>query len=495
MRFDYKTQVLVVGAGSAGVAAAIAAARNGAETMLIERSGFVGGISSTLPWLGYHDQEYRQVVKGLGQEFIDDLIDANQAVAPCYDPKCGSTFSLNFHYWKILAMRKLTSAGVNVLLHALYVDTVREGDRLAGVIIETKSGRQKIEAEVIIDCSGDGDVAARGGVSWEKGRTKDGLVQAPTLVFSFSNIDRAELVEACKNPDLNYREWLEPYPEIRKKFVAQLDTLPSFVFGGFASLIEKARAQDGIEFPQSRVVGVKLHKEDEFMVVMTRVLGLDPTDARSLSDSYVKLYEQVEQIMVFFREWVPGFREAELKEIAPILGIRESRRIMGDYLLNKEDVMAGRRFDDGVSMGGYHIDIHRPSGSWVESYNVKTYSIPIRSLIARDVDNLLMAGKCISATHEAIASTRVIPICIGQGQAVGTAAAIAVAAKKSVRDVSVPGLQDRLIEQGAELGQSLGEPNYEAIDRFGQLPHVEDESTSGEGDEVTQGAWLEKKSL
>ena len=488
--FDYKTQVLVVGAGSAGVTAALAAARNGAETLLIERSGFLGGISATLPWLGFHDREYRQVVKGLGQEFVDDLIASGDAVDPCMDPKCGSTFSFNFHAWKILAMKKLREAGVKILLQALYVDTLREGDRVTGVVLESKSGRQTIGADVVIDCSGDGDVAARGGLSWEKGRAKDGLVQAPTLVFTIGGVNRQELIAACKDPKFNYREWLAPYPDVRERFVSNLDDLPSFIFGGFADLITQAREAGDVSIPQSRVVGVKLHRDDEFMVVMTRVLGLDPTDVESMSDAFANIYAQVPPIVTFFRKWIPGFSQCVLREVAPIMGVRESRRIMGDYVLTGDDVIAGRAFDDAVSMGGYHIDLHRPSGSWVESYNVQAYTIPFRSLVSKDAENLMMAGKCISATHEAIGSTRVIPICMGQAQAVGTAAAMAVDTSKTVRDIPIRDLQNRLIDQGAEIGQSLGEPNQEAIDKYGQLPLEEEEGTSGEADPVTAGAWV-----
>ncbi|MCZ6671894.1 MAG: FAD-dependent oxidoreductase [Verrucomicrobia bacterium] len=493
VNFDYKTQVLVVGAGSAGVTAALAAARNGATTLLIERSGFLGGISATLPWLGFHDREYRQVVKGLAQEFVRDLVADGDAVDPCLDPKCGSTFSFNFHAWKIMAMRKMEEAGVKVLLHAVYVDTLRENDRITGVVIETKTGRQNIGADVVIDCSGDGDVAARGGLTWEKGRTKDGLVQSPTLVFRIGGVNRQELVNACKDPAYNYREWLDPYPDVRERFVANLDDLPSFIFGGFADLMQQARDAGELDVPQSRVVGVKLHEEDEFMAVMTRVLGLDPTNVDNMSNAFSSLYKQVTPIMNFFRKWVPGFSQCVLREIAPIMGVRESRRIIGDYILTGEDVIAGTEFEDAVSMGGYHIDIHRPSGSWVESYNVQAYTIPLRSLISKDAENLLMAGKCISATHEAIGSTRVIPICMGQAQAVGTVSAMAVNKNKSVRDISVHDLQNTLIDQGAEIGQSLGEPNLEAIEKYGQLPLEDAEKTSGEGDPVTSGAWLSSK--
>jgi hypothetical protein len=265
------------------------------------------------------------------------------------------------------------------------------------------------------------------------------------------------------------------------------------ICGGYAKLIEKARAAGAFDVPQSRVVGVKLHRPDEYLVVMTRVLGLDPTDVRSLTDAYAKVYEQIPILVNFFKGYVPGFEQSHLREIAPMLGVRESRRIMGDYLLNADDLIAGRVFDDAVCMGAYHIDIHRPAGTWVDSHNVRAYTIPLRSLIARDVDGLLMAGKCISATHEAIASTRVIPICMGQGQAAGTVAALAVKAGTPVRKVPIAKLQDLLAEQGAEFGRTVGEPNWKAIEEVGQLP-FDEPPTTGDKDPVTSGeeSWVRK---
>jgi hypothetical protein len=378
-------------------------------------------------------------------------------------------------------------------MHTVVVETLREGDRICGVIVENKSGRQRIEADVTIDCSGDGDVAARGGVKWEKGRTADGLVQAPTLVFKLGGVSREGFIAGCKNPSINYREWIAPYPDIREKMMRRIDRMHVIICGGYAKLIENARAAGDFEVPQSRVVGVKLHRPDEYLVVMTRVLGLDPTDISSLTDAYAKVYEQIPVLVRFFKKYVPGFEDSYLREIAPMLGVRESRRIMGDYVLTAEDLIAGRVFDDAVSMGAYHIDIHRPAGTWVDSHNVRTYTIPLRSLIARDVDGLLMSGKCISATHEAIASTRVIPICQGQGQAAGTVAALAVKAGVSVRQVPIAKLQDTLAAQGAEFGRTVGGPNLQAIDEVGQLP-FDEPPTTGDRDPVTagEGSWVRK---
>jgi len=486
-----KTQVLVVGAGAAGVNAALAASKNGAQTMLVETSGFLGGISSTLPWLGFHDRDYRQVIKGLAAEVVDRMVAMKACSGYVLDPKCGSAVSLDNHLWKCICMQMAREAGIQLMLQTHVVDTLRQKDRIRGIVVEHKSGRQKIEAEIIIDCSGDGDVAARGGAAWEKGRTGDGLVQAPTLVFRLGGVNRDHFIAGCRDKSLNYREWLAPYPELLAKMHQRLDRMPVIICGGFASLVKKATMAGELDVPQTRIVGVKLHRPDQFLVVMTRVLGIDPTNVNSLTDSYTRVYEQIPQLVRFFQRWVPGFEGSHLLEIAPMLGVRESRRIVGDYMLTAEDLSEGRVFSDAVAMGGYHIDIHRPSGTWVESRNVPAYTIPLRSLTAAGVEGLLMAGKCLSATHEAVASTRVIPICMAQGQAVGTAAALAIRQKKSVRDINMRLLQDVLMSQGAEIGETLGEPDWQAIEEVGQLP-FDEPPTTGDRDHVSSqaSAWV-----
>jgi hypothetical protein len=478
-----RTEVLVVGGGGAGTVAALAAGRNGAKTLLVEYQGFVGGISATLTWLGFHDQEYRLVVKGIPLEIVERLQANGDAGQFALDPKCSSALSLDNHAFKSLAVEMLREAGVELMLHTHVVDTLREDDRIVGVVVEHKSGRQHILADVVIDCSGDGDVAARGGAAWEKGRTGDGLVQSPTLVFRLGGVDRDELIRGCRNWDWAYREWFIPYPELREKFLARLDRVDTFIFGGFAPLVQRAIDNGELHTPQTRIIGVKTHVRDEFLAVTTRILGLDPTDTASLTDAYVQTYQQVPEQVRMYRKYIPGFANARLLEIAPMLGIRESRRIMGDHVLSAEDLLSERRFEDAVAMGGYHVDIHRPDGTWVDSTDVPAYQIPFRSLVARDVDGLLMAGKCLSATHQAVASTRVIPICMAQGQAVGTAAALAVRRGVSVRDVPTAVLQDTLMAQGAEIGATLGPPNQQAIDEVGQFPKKRRPAANGTGAE------------
>ncbi len=483
--------VLVIGAGAAGLTAALAAARNGASTLLVESAGFLGGLSATLPWLGFHDRDYRQVVKGLAAEFVQRLRQAGASSDYEYDIKCGSAVSIDTHRWKCLAMQLCAEAGVKLMLHTHVIDTIREGSQITGVVVHHKSGLQRIQARTTIDCTGDGDVAARAGVPWEKGRTGDGLVQAPTLVFRLGGMNRPAFIDACRREDLNYREWLSPYPALRAKTLARLDRMQVIICGGFAPLLAQARSAGDLDLPQTRIVGVKTHQPDEFTVVMTRVLGLDPVDINSVTSAYVRVYEQIPQLVSFFRNYVPGFANARLIEIAPMLGIRESRRITGDYVLTEDDLVSGRIFPDAVAMGAYHIDIHRPSGTWVESRNVRAYTIPLRSLIARGVDGLMMAGKCLSATHEAIASTRVIPVCMAQGQAAGTAAAIAAKRRASIRQTPLTELQSLLQQQGAEIGRTLEPPNQILIEQIGQLP-FDEPPTTGDRDEASSAAvaWL-----
>jgi hypothetical protein len=489
----YKTQVLVVGSGAAGICAALAAARNGAQTLLVEGSGFLGGISSTLPWLGFHDRDYRMVVKGLPLEIVLRLQRMGAASDFVLDPKCGSAVGIDCHVWKCLAMEMAHEAGVQVMLHSQVVETIREGDRILGVVVQNKSGRQRILSDFTIDCSGDGDVAALAGVRWEKGRTADGLVQSPTLVFRMAGLDPQEFLTGCRNRELRYREWIADLPDVWEKTMKRLDSMQVVICGGYAGLMEQARKAGELDIPQTRVVGVRLHRTDQFLVVMTRVLGLDPTDINSLNQAYSRVYRQIPPLVAFFKKWVPGFKDAYLDEVAPMLGVRESRRIMGDYVLQAEDLISGRHFDDAVCMGGYHIDIHRPAGTWVESHNVRAYTIPMRSLIAADVEGLLMAGKCLSATHEAVASTRVVPICMGQGQAVGTAAALAVAKRCSPREVATATLQQCLMDQGAEIGRTLESPDPALIEEIGQPP-FEEGISSGDRDAASSQAeaWLTK---
>jgi FAD dependent oxidoreductase len=458
--------VVVVGAGGAGLTAALASARRGVETLLVEQQSFVGGNSGQLPWLGMHSRDLRQVVKGMPAEFVRRMQERGEASRISLDPVLGSVVAMNTHAWRLLAMNLLAEAGVRVLLQHPVVEVRRRGDRIEELVLQTKSGPMAISADVVIDTSGDGDVAALAGVPWGKGRTSDGRVQAPTLVFRLAGVDRPAFVAGAQALG-THRELLDQHPVARAKLLARLPEEQVITFGGFADLFARARAETGLSVPTIRAIGVLDHRS-HFHAVCTKVTEFDPTDADSLARAYEDAYAQIQPLIDFFRAYVPGFATVELAEIAPMLGVRESRRVVGDYVLTEDDVRSGAVFDDVVAMGGYHIDIHDPDGSWVESRSVRPYDIPYRSLVARGVENLLVAGKCFSGTSEAVASTRVIPICMAQGQAAGTAAALA-GRGGAVRDVAIADLQRELRADGAELRQSLGEPDPRLLERYGAI--------------------------
>ena len=306
MKSTYKnnlnSEIVVVGGGAAGLAAALSAARNGADAVLIDNNGYLGGLSTTLPWLGFHDRDYRLIVKGLPLEFVRRLQDCGAGAPFEYDIKCGSAFSFDSHMWKCVAVQMCLEAGVKVMFQTRVTGVLQEGNRVTGVIAYDKSGERRITASMVIDCSGDGDIASMAGAVWKKGRDDDGLVQTPTLVFKLGGVDRAGFVAGCKNDTLNYREWLSDYPELRAKTVARLDDMQVIVCGGYASLVEKARKAGDVDLPQTHIVGVKLHRPDEFLVVMTRVLGLDPVNGDSINEAYSHVYPADPHAGQFFQK-------------------------------------------------------------------------------------------------------------------------------------------------------------------------------------------------
>ncbi len=442
-----ETEVLVVGAGPAGIAAALASARNGARTLLIERFGHVGG-NLTAGLVGpcmtsYSLDGQQQLIKGIFEELVLKMEATGGAVHPSKVPHssewCGfiefghdKVTPFDPEAIKVAALELLLDAGVEVQFHTFMVDTIVEDGAVTGVIAASKSGLEAYRAMVTIDCSADADVAARGGAAFALGRDEDGLTQPMTLFFRVANVD-----------DEVVRQYVADHPE---------DYRP------FASIVAKAR-EDG-EFPIQRK-GVGLYKTLEpgvWRINTTRLHHLDGTDVRDLTTGEIEGRRQVMALMRFLRERLPGFEHATLLDTAEMIGVRETRRIVGEYTLTADDLATGREFDDVIALCGYPVDIHSPTGdgggtdgAW-QTANV--YQIPYRCLVPRDLDGLLVAGRSISASHEAMGATRVMPPSFAMGEAAGTAAAIALEHRVPVRDVDVADVQRTLVRRGAYLGDS-----------------------------------------
>ncbi|CAM3920208.1 FAD-dependent oxidoreductase [Cohnella lubricantis] len=443
------TDVVVVGGGPAGINAALAAGRNGARTLLIERYGFLGGMSTVAlvyPWMTFHTMEGKQVIAGIAQEIVERLQALHASPGHVRDT-CGFVHTITpFHpeIYKVLVMDMLKEAGVKLLLHS-FVDGVQMsgvgGEHIESVRITTKSGPVTVRAKMFVDTSGDADIAWLSGAPVLQGRDSDRLTQPMTMKFRMRGVDLAAVKRyMIEHPDEFYR----------KTPIAELDQLPLSAVQGFYKHWKEA----DLPINRDQVLFFTGPEEDEVLVNMTRVQGLDGTKVEDLTLAEEEGRRQVLMVADFMRQRLPGFERASISQVGAQIGIRETRRLDGQYSLQIEDVTEGRRFEDVIARSGYPIDIHDPktkgvTAAWIAGDGA--YDIPYRALLAKKVDNLLAGGRCISTSHEALATTRLSPSCMATGQAAGTAAALSAAAGISPQSLDVKRLQETLVKQGAIL--------------------------------------------
>ncbi|MFA7372470.1 MAG: FAD-dependent oxidoreductase [bacterium] len=436
------SDVLVAGGGVAGIAAALSAAGNGAKTILLERYGFLGGTVTSCPmsWIGGYNEE---VHSGIIREMIFRLRQKGGITREFYNPVIGGLMlEVSLDTFKEVSVLMLHEAGVELLLHCWIADSIVEDGSVKGVIIESKSGRQAISSGVTIDATGDGDVVARAGAAFEKGRPDDGKMQAMTLCGpTMDNVDVSVLLEFV-------REYRRRHPEEIREFI---DGDPVFAVSGFTGMIEGAKREGnlGLLYDTIWING----KKGSNMVDLSGSFVPD-ADGTSMSDLTLAEAESLTQLscMVdFARRYIPGFNGSRrLDRGSAAIGVRETRRLVGEYMLTEEDIVAGRKFDDVVARNSTPMDVHNPEGnqSWTE---VKPYDIPYRCLVPQDINGLIAAGRCISATHRALASVRFIPCCMGTGEAAGLAAALATRSDIYPRQVDISELQDTLRDQGVSI--------------------------------------------
>lgn len=436
--------VVVLGGGPAGIGAAIAAARNGAKTVLVERYGFMGGMATAglLPVITGTNSKTERIVKGVCQDLIDRMVAIGGAIDRQERPYPDSSqVTYEPNPFKYVADQMMREAGVDVFLHTFFCDCIVEGDEIKGVIVESKSGRQVILAKYVIDATGDGDVAARAGASFVKGRESDGLLMGVTMCFNLRNVNIGVDVG---------RKRLKEFPEYNAMLY---------------QCIEKARANGDFPWtPEYRkdkngnpyVVGPWLEnliKPDEISVNFTTLFG-DPTVVEDLTAMEMDGREYVQEFIKFFRKYVPGFENCCLTEVAPQLGIRESRRVCGEYTLTAEDVYEGARFDDAIAVGGsWSVDIHRSfyGDEHIFEDVTNTFDIPYRCLLSKDIKNLLTAGRCISVSRVGLGIIRLMAPCFAIGEGAGVAAALAAKEGKTLRQIDIKTVQQMLRDGGAFL--------------------------------------------
>jgi len=439
-----KYDVVVCGGGTAGAIAALAATRQGASVLLVEQDAFLGGnATSGLPFLGFYGPEKMQIVDGIPGELVRELVNQDASPGHIIDPRWYSFTPFNPDILKLHLLRTLTANNVHMLFHATVLEsTVDARGRISDITVRVLTSKYKIHGRVFVDATGDGTLASAAGLPIEK----DCALQAATLVFRLSGFDRVQ-----------FAGFIERHPEeikgIDEGWVpSRFSTEANFAFCGLFNLLRKAIEENELSVPVRFICFNTSFSPEYVTVVGTRILGLDATNGMLLSEAEAKAQLQVWQLLSFLHRHVPGFEKANLCGLSYKLGIRETRRLIGQYILTSDDVTGGRIFQDTVALGSWPIDIHSGTGAEHEFIRLKhTYGIPYRSMYSKSISNLMVAGRCISVTHEAHGSTRTMAQCMATGQAAGTASAMAAESKCGVGEVSIQSLRGRLKADGAIL--------------------------------------------
>ena len=430
--------VVVLGGGPAGITAAVAAARAGRRTLLIERYGFLGGMGTAAGvtnFCGLHANvfgEMHRVVQGIASDLLDRIdrlgglnaphLILGKILAQAYDTAA----------YKIAADDLLTHHKVDILFHALGAGVVMDGSRIRALMVETKAGRQAVLASIFIDCSGDGDLAVWAGAPYEVGDNAGGMLY-PSMMFRLNGIDPVKAGDAWR-------------------------TIPALMAAAEAAGTHKFPRKSAIVRPQKSQIEWRVNFTQVTRSDGGAISGIDPDD---MTRGEIEGRRQAVEAFAFLRT-VPGFENSYIVDLPPQLGIRETRRVIGGYMLSGEDVLGCASFTDSIGVNGWPKESHVPGDVIFEfppipgsrGYN----ELPYRMLVPEGVDNLLMAGRCASMTHEGQSAARVSGACFVMGEAAGTAAALALSGNTIPRDISVEKLQQQLSAQGAFVGRDQAVP-------------------------------------
>jgi len=413
--------VLVLGAGPAGVSAAVCAARQGAKTLLVEQMGDVGGIAT----IGLMSHWTGNTVGGFYEEILQRSSESEEP-SGCFNG--GMRQVINPERLKTILLEMLEEAGAAVRLYTFACEAIMDGNRITGVILQSKAGREAVMAKVVIDASGDGDIAASAGAPYYIGRENDGAMQPMTIMFKVAGVDMDRAV----------------FP------------------GGFEDTIEipageiQALGRKKLPHPAGHVLLYRSTLPGIVTCNMTNCIHVDGTNPDDLTKATAACRRQIEPIAAFLREYVPGYENCYVISSSSVVGVRETRHFRGEHTITEEDILAARVFEDwAVTKAHFNFDVHNVTGEGLDETGSqknfsqsKGYTIPYGCFVPLEVEGLLLAGRCISGTHMAHSNFRVMPICANMGQAAGTAAAMCAKSATLPRNLDVSSLQEKLREQG-----------------------------------------------
>jgi len=424
----HEVDVLVVGGGPAGFSAAVNSARLGVKTMLIEQTGGVGGIAT----MGLMSHWTGETEGPFYNELLDKSKEREGEFYYYGERKWGWDKIINPEKLRIVMLEMIEESGAILQLYTFACDVIMDGNNIVGVITESKSGREAIMAKIVIDASGDGDIAAKAGAPFFMGREKDRKMQPVSVMFKVGGVDTSKAV----------------YPG---QFNDRFD-LPQ---GELQELAEQE-----LPHPAGHVLLYPSTLPDVVSVNMTNCTDIDGTKVEDLTTGEIICRKQITPIIRFLRKHVPGFENCYVISTSAILGVRETRHFIGEYTLTEEDILNSRFFDDWiVAKALFHqLDVHSLTGSGLDETGMQdefpriaSYTIPYRCFLPKKIDSLLLAGRNISGTHLAHSNFRVMPICVNMGQGVGVAAALSVKEKVRPKDLNVQKIQKILIECGYNL--------------------------------------------
>lgn len=451
-KLSLKYDICVIGAGPAGLCAAIAAARQGKKVLIVEKNGYLGGNAALgLPLLGFLDLNGKQIIAGMAQEWVDRLTARGMCEGHRECPKHNSVTCFHSETFKLVAIDWLREEKVDVLLHLEACDTEVNEGRLQKVTFYGKGNRVQVEAQMFIDCTGDGDVAYLAGAEYDMGQEDTGVLQPPTVMCTVEGVDTEKLFD-----------YIEAHPE-EMTYSATIDHRPGYdapyfrarknhVFVGLRQTFTRLREEGKLPVERETLIYIKSPNPGEIYINSTRLLRTDATDVVSLTNAELEGQRQVGALVEMLRNEVPGFENAFIAAIQPNLGVRETRRIRCHDVLCADQAVAGEIPAETIALSAYKIDIH--SGvdrSTIFSTIKEAYGIPYGCLVPKDVSGLMVAGRNIGVDAKVMASSRIMPVCMALGEAAGYGAALAVERGVEAHEVDVRRVREMILENNGML--------------------------------------------